>query len=109
MKCIENRAYNNYLHELLEDGGSWLCVEDDDVYFCGFIDDIGDDESNVSVYGCSFSEAIDGYIELYEGINDNGENVVYFDDNDLKNFNFCINKLEEQLNKLKSLKFERYS
>jgi hypothetical protein len=103
MKCLENKVSLELLHEILEDGGDWIKVMDDDVYLAGYFSHIGVEDWNVSVYGISLKEAVNCYIECHCYEEDGTILTDKDEEQELKTF---INVFEQQLQRLKSIKIE---
>ena len=106
MKCIENRLAANYLHEFIEDGGSWIQAENKDAYLCAYFGPSyniqGEDKHNVSIYGCSITKAVDQYIDSY-----GDEDTVHLTDKKVEELNLFISVFEQQAKRLKALEICR--
>jgi hypothetical protein len=104
MKCLENRVAIPAIHEALKDAGEWINVRDGDAYLSGYFSHVGVEDWNVSVYGISFKEAVNRYVNCNCYEEDDGSIVSYPDEEqELKTF---INVFEQQLQRLKSIKIE---
>ena len=104
MKCLENKVAIAPIHEALEDAGEWINVIDGDAYLSGYFSHVGVDDANVSIYGISFKEAVNRYIDCSCYKEDDGSIFTYKDEEqELKVF---INVFEQQLQRLRAIRIE---